>query len=341
MLLWLAIALADPTHDEAPTFGNWLGDQRAPRTHPELATDYRFVGQAFWDIGVAMDADPDVVTTEVIGWSTEDRPIWAFHIGDPADHDRSVLVFAGLHALEWIGTEVATDLLLESIAHPPDDVFLTVIPLANPDGRAKVERDLTAGNVELYRRGNGPNVDLNRDFAVHRDARSIWRHILPGYHSTSPGPMSQPETRALDALAGEHRYTRAVSLHSFGGFIYHPWSGRWRRPDAWRDFVTLGHEMERHQGRRAYRTRQLSRWGFFFRAHGSEIDHLYGRYDTRAFLIELTRSGIRPLRLRRDRKTPFRWYNPTDPDPHVEQGLEALRALVAYPRLPTENGPVR
>ena len=53
-------------------------------------------------------------------------------------------------------------------------------------------------------------------------------------------------------------------------------------------FLALGRAMEAAQGPRAYKTRQLSRWGFFFRAHGTEIDHLYAEYGTLSYLIELT-----------------------------------------------------
>ena len=71
-----------------------------------------------------------------------------------------------------------------------------------------------------YRRGNADNVDLNRDFAVNREAKAIWRHLLPNRYGTSEAPLSQPESRALDALAEAERYDVAVSLHAFGGFFY-------------------------------------------------------------------------------------------------------------------------
>jgi hypothetical protein len=84
--------------------------------------------------------------------------------------------------------------------------------------------------------------------------------------------------------------------------------------------------MEAAQGGHAYRTRELSRWGFFFRAQGAEIDHLYGEYGTLAYLIELTRSGVDPLH---PLQSYLRWYCPADPLPHVQRGVSALRALIA------------
>ena len=85
--------------------------------------------------------------------------------------------------------------------------------------------------------------------------------------------------------------------------------------------------MAKAQGHRAYQVRQLSRWGFFFRAHGSEIDHIYEKYGTLSFLIELSRSGQHLLRPG-EFGTIFRWYNPADPAQAVEMGLSAVRALV-------------
>lgn len=292
----------------------------------EAAAGYRFERDLYADIAAAMEGRE--VDVEQIGATHQGRPIWAFHLTPEGPVERKVLVFGGIHALEWISVEVATDLLVESLAIPPEGVQLTVIPLLNPDGRAKVERDLGAGET-VYRRGNAKNVDLNRDFAQHRDARSVWRGILPGYYATSPSEtgLSQPESVALDQLADRERYDRAASLHAFGGFLYHPWSGRWRRTEDHAEFVRLGRAMEDAQGAHAYKTRQLSRWGFFFRAQGTELDHLYGTYGTLTFLIELTRSGIQPLRPKTWR-TYFRWYNPVNAERHRALGLQAVRALV-------------
>ena len=86
--------------------------------------------------------------------------------------------------------------------------------------------------------------------------------------------------------------------------------------------------MERAQGAHAYRTRQLGRWGFFFRAQGSEIDHLYGRYGTTAYLVELTRSGFDWRSPFKSMSTMFRRYNPENRDRHVNAGLRSMRVLV-------------
>ena len=101
-------------------------------------------------LSISVREKPGVVRVEKIGVSTKDRPILAFHITDPTvPVTRKVLVFAGIHALEWVSTEVAVRFTMNLSVIPQRDT-LTVIPLLNPDGRAKVERDLRSGenNVE-------------------------------------------------------------------------------------------------------------------------------------------------------------------------------------------------
>jgi hypothetical protein len=261
----------------------------------------------------------------------EHRPIWGFRVRTrPGSEPKvKVLVFAGIHALEWIGSEVATTFLLEMGASPPPGVELTVIPLLNVDGRARTEADLLAGE-NVYRRGNANHVDLNRDFEVNREAKAFWRHIVPAYYRTSPGPLSQPESQALDRLAGEEHFDVSVSLHSFGGFLYYPWGGLWKKPPDDALFAELGAVMQSGQGAHSYTVKQLCHWGFLFRIHGAELDHLYGKYGTLAFLVELTRTSIDPTHWKKTWGNYFRRYNPSDPSYTIEQGVGALRALVRY-----------
>jgi len=274
--------------------------------------------------------ETDVVEAFEVGRTVQDRPMWGFRVrshGHPTE--RKILVFAGIHPMEWISSEVALALLEDLAAHPIDGVEVVVVPLVNVDRRVEMETALNAGQ-DLYFRFNADGIDLNRDWAHNREPVAVWRHLLPGRYDPSPaGPLSQPETRALDSLAEVEDFDVVVSLHAFGGFFYHPWAGRFERmpPEDWKDHRRWGEIMAKGQGAQAYKVRQLARWGFFFRGHGMEVDHFYAEHGAQSWLIELTRSGLNPLRpatLRSD----FRLYNPHNLDHHVEQGLSALRALV-------------
>ena len=63
-----------------------------------------------------------------------------------------------------------------------------------------------------------------------------------------------------------------------------------------------------------------------FRAQGSEIDHLYGRYGIKAFLIELSRTGL-SLWDWDSFKDPFRFYNPVQPQQDIRRGTDMILAL--------------
>ncbi len=302
---------------------SWVENHPPPTDHPEPA--YHFHDQIHAELAAWVERRPHAVRPFLAGRSAENRPIWGYVIKDPSRpvHTRA-LVFSCIHALEWISAEVSLALALEFAERPLPGVELVVIPVLNVDGRLKVESDLLEGESR-YRRGNAWQVDLNRDFAVHHEAQSFWRHLLPGYHSSSAAPLSQPESRIIDALAAEGDFDFAASLHAFGGFVYLPWSGRWQRPDDWKDLHALGVAMSSGQGAHAYRVLQLSRWGFFFRAQGSELDHLYGEHGIPTVLMECTRSGLSLFRPREWRYY-FRWYNPRNPARHLREGRRALAA---------------
>ncbi len=324
------VALPAPASSASPgpsqAIEAWVEALPQPPDEPSMATGYRFARPAFDALLDLARSRGGVVQLEVIGHSIGEAPLIAVHISDPTQPiTDEVLVVAGIHALEWVGTESALALVDAHGRRPIPGVRLTVVPLANPDGRARVESDLLTGNVGAYRRGNQALVDLNRDFEIGREATAIWRHVLPMRFGTSPAPLSQPESQALSALAERHAYRAVVSLHAFGGYLYHPFSSRWRRPEDWEGYVQTGRTMEKAQGAGAFRTRQLARWGFFFRAHGTELDHFHRPEETQSWLLEISRSGLaRPA----DRKTPFRWYNPRRPTPHVKRAVAAVDALL-------------
>ncbi len=305
--------------------------------HPENA--YLFAADVHEELATISGERPGVVRPFRVGTSGADRPIWALRLVDPAVPARgTLLVFANIHALEWVPTEVAVAFALDFAAAPIPGVEIVLIPSLNVDGRALVEEDLRAGR-NVYRRGNAARVDLNRDFAVNRESRAIWKALIPGRYVVSPAPLSQPESRALDALADAERFDAAVSLHAFGGFFYSPWAGRWERPADHAEFGRLGGLMQNAMVNHPYRPRQLSRWGFVFRGLGMELDHLYGSYGTYAFLVETTRSGVETLA---DLGSNFRIYNPRDPGPHAREGVRYLRALateVASGRVQARGAP--
>lgn len=84
---------------------------------------------------------------------------------------------------------------------PSRDVMIDFLPRANPDGLAKQNR---------Y---NARGVNLNRNFDV------LWGITRENPGSTS---FSEPETRAIQRLFEERRYTAAIDIHGYVNWVVAP-----------------------------------------------------------------------------------------------------------------------
>jgi hypothetical protein len=141
------------------------------------------------DVRRVLDAAADRrawISVEEIGRSAGGRPVLAVRLDRSTGTARWRLLFLGQqHGNEPAGGAALLALVHAIAADPerlPADTELWVVPQVNPDGAA-------AGS-----RRNGADVDLNRD------------------HLT----LSQPETRAIHALARRIRPDVVVDGHEFG-----------------------------------------------------------------------------------------------------------------------------
>lgn len=131
-----------------------------------------------------------VIGARRIGTSVEDRPIRAYHLGDP-DARRTAVVLGSMHGDEKAGMSVV-DALRDG--KQVSGVDLWVIPTINPDG------------VAADTRSNARGVDLNRNFGHD------WAPLTGSYYAGT-GPYSEPETRALRAFLNRVDPTFVVSFH--------------------------------------------------------------------------------------------------------------------------------
>jgi hypothetical protein len=200
------------------------------------------------------------------------------------------------------------------------------VPMGNPDGFLAVQGGLAAGR-RRFRRSNAAGVDLNRNFAVGWDDRYYLHRWLPRIFSPGSGPLSEPETRAIDAVLSWARPSYAVSLHAFGNWIFTPYAGSRRAPADLDRMLDIAHRMAGAQPERPYRVVQLGRRSRFFQARGAEIDHFYERHGALSFLFEI---GAGP-RLRHPGTWlhPYRWFTPPAPllERDVANVLPALESL--------------
>jgi hypothetical protein len=310
-----------------PTFDQYLARLRA-EADPQVPTRYGDYGgyrRTFERIAVLRDGGARI---ESIGRSTGGEPIFTLHLGPPPDAARrSVLYLANLHAQELIGVEAALGTIERAAARIARGelagIAISCVPTANPDGFRRVVRDLAAG-APRFRRKNQRGVDLNRNFAEGFDARALLARLLPGIYHPGAAPLTEPETAALDGLF-HRRYNRALSFHSFGGWIFWPWASRRAPTDDDRAFFQLAEAMRARQSR-PYRAIQLGRWARWFAAGGAEIDHLYGKYRTLALLVEVSHGG-RAIARPRTWVDPFAWFNPPDVAGEVANVADAALAL--------------
>jgi predicted deacylase len=161
------------------------------------------------------------------GASVEGRPLQAVRLPGPRAGAPRVLCAANIHGLELVGTSVALG-LLEALAsgalgglRAAAEVW--VAPSLNPDGHARTFERAGAGPLAALR-PNAHGVDLNRNFPRPFGACPS---RLPFTGSGRPGaatyrgpaPLSEPESRAIDALLGRERFHALVSLHSTMGTL--------------------------------------------------------------------------------------------------------------------------
>ena len=165
---------------------------------------------------------------EVLGhaeYEGERLPIHAIRFG-PEDAETPVLgIFAGVHGLERVGTQlvlahlqrlaaaVRWDSVLRAVV---ERIRILFVPLVNPVGMA------------LGRRANGNGVDLMRNAPVDAEDRGGWYQLYRGqrwsarlpWYRGAPGQPMQREARVLCRFVRERLFPSrfAVTLDVHSGF---------------------------------------------------------------------------------------------------------------------------
>jgi protein MpaA len=149
----------------------------------------------------AIASIPATEVVHTIGFSVRHRPIRVHVIGDPSA-SRSILVVGCVHGDESAGEQVTRRLRSGT---PPANTRWWIVHELNPDGCDPGTRS----------RQNAHGVDLNRNSPWH------WRPIgRPGstYYSGT-GPLSEPESRAINRLIGRVRPAVSVWYHQHAALV--------------------------------------------------------------------------------------------------------------------------
>ncbi|MCB9814541.1 hypothetical protein H6784_03940 [Candidatus Nomurabacteria bacterium] len=164
----------------------------------------------------------------VIGSSVDGNDITAYHFGSG---DTELLFIGGIHGgYSWNTSLLAYELIDYLDTNPdavPDDVTVTIIPVANPDGLDATvgttgrfeESDALAVSDDIRTAGrfNANKVDLNRNFDCDWSATSKWQNETVSGGSTA---FSEPEAEAIKNYVETYKPTAAVVWFSAEGKVY-------------------------------------------------------------------------------------------------------------------------
>ncbi len=255
---------------------------------------------------------PEISALVELGRTHQGRPIWGLKISDDPDQaedEPAVLFNAMHHASELLSTELALDVvqgLLERYGHDArvtgwvDDLEIWCVPMVNPDGNAqfmeqsqwvlrKNGRDDDADGIKDPFEG----VDLSRNYPFGWGGRGSDGGFTSHYYR-GPSAGSEPETRAIMALADEHHFAASISFHTIGRVLYVPYNlGDTPEPRpnvTWAIAEELAAAAPAQRGGRGYRVSESgivagSDQDWHLHAHGTAAILLEGAYHNPALPI--------------------------------------------------------
>ncbi|EOD26702.1 hypothetical protein EMIHUDRAFT_115016 [Emiliania huxleyi CCMP1516] len=177
----------------------------------------------------------DEIVTFMDNTDFTSRNVLVYQYGDPTKP--GLLVLCTVHAREWISA-MACPWVAQQLAGDDTAILETnavyIMPVVNPDGYAFSHAPEGNRYFRTNRRpGSYFGVDLNRNFPRHWNSCSQWRRCSSGNVGSSsqtyrgPSPGSEPETRAVMAVADEIEATSGlvlfVDVHSYSAVV----SGRY------------------------------------------------------------------------------------------------------------------
>ena len=151
-------------------------------------------------------------------------PIKVATIGKAEAPVRVMLTF-GIHGREYLSSEIGLALIQDLCSGSPrtakilKNTAFKILPVTNPSGRHLTDASdgemLSLGSQDCTdRRKNFHGVDLNRNFDWHWNsgAGSSGDPLAQDYRGKKP--LSEVESRILDALAGEWKPHMYIDIHT-------------------------------------------------------------------------------------------------------------------------------
>jgi hypothetical protein len=207
---------------------------------------------------------PALTKLDTIGTTHEGRVIVALKISDNAAVDESeteVLIVGCHHARELMSVDVPLRFAQYLLSNYGVSSFVTsmvdgreiwIAPMINPDGHVYVQYNHTDDWWNWWRKNRRDNgdgsfgVDLNRNYGCE------WGYDDAG---SSPDPsnllyrgpfaFSEPETQAVRDFCNTRDFSVALSYHSYGELLIHPWGYDALITDDHEMFTVLGDSLSR------------------------------------------------------------------------------------------------
>ncbi len=177
--------------------------------------------------GVGGDQEPVDEAKTVIGTSLQMRDITAYRYGNG---DTEILFVGGIHGgYSWNTALVAYELMDYLEVNPnviPNNIRVTVIPVLNPDGLAKVTGTagrfvpsdvLPSKDTQISGRFNANGVDLNRNFDCDWQAKGTWQNTTVSGGSKA---FSEQESQAFKNYIETHNPDAVVAWYSAAGGVF-------------------------------------------------------------------------------------------------------------------------
>lgn len=259
---------------------------------------------------------PEIAELHTIGYTYENRPIWAMKISDNVtEHeiDEPSILFNGMHhARELMSVEVTVDTmvyLLDNYANDPkvkhwiDSNEIWVVPMVNSDGNHKVHH-----GKRMWRKNTqgGYGVDLNRNYPYMWDSCNGSSGSKNSDTYRGPTPGSEPETQAIMKLVADIQPVFDISYHSYSEMVLYPYGCGNNRTPASEPVEEIGKEMAkrlpRDHGSGTYAPG--TPWELLYNADGGDIDWMYNEHHVIPYVIEISSrsEGFQP---------DYKWRDPT------------------------------
>ena len=264
---------------------------------------YQTVDQVYADMKKLAAAHPGYIQYVEFGQSLETRqgkarrPMAALRFTSKRTADLpSVRLGSGIHARELPPVELMTrfahtladgygkDAAITKLVDTKD---IWIVPLQNPDGRARLEQGRSLWRKNTRQDGQSPEgVDCNRNADEHF-AQGQSDPYTDDYRGASA--FSEPESQALRDLAGKRKFDVSLDMHCYAGMIlWPPGYDRSSSPDE-AAFSKVGGSLGKQLG---YKSGTIART--IYQAYGDNATWEYTHLKTLAFAAELDSGGFNP-----------------------------------------------